>query len=481
MGKFLVEEEISLDVCDDGVDMGLFDVYVEGATDPSPAALERLAAVMSQRYGLPAGELQARLTKGRFRVKANVDDATAQTYVRDLEAVGARVTLVEARGGSTLPPPARPKPESKPPPHPITVSPRQRNESRGSYSISRNSSAGIPLPDDDLLPATPPSPTTPPPISPRTLSSNAVPPPRTSSPSLPPRNATPSAPPSTLPPRTSTPSVPPSALPPRTSSPSLPPQTALPPRAGASNPPANAPFASGLSAAFGESGPVDANAFDSLSVGSLDDNAPQVETSPVLPASIGPAAIKAAPKVDKPKDVPMDLFAPPEAQGGEFKVELAAEEIAHRERKRTPASAVPIAVPPSPTSPVLRPKLATERSAGVRMPSLADEAPRGRFAIGVIVSVVLGFVPATLVHSCREDAAFEKIDHHVATVQEQAATNAGSIPFAKLDEFRDEQLAKKKSERRNIAIVSLLIWGLAGAALGYVWFRRVPWDKLKFG
>lgn len=466
--------------------MGLFDVYVEGATDPSPAALQRLAEVMSQRYGLPAGELQARLTKGRFRVKANVDDATAQTYLRDLEAVGARVTLAEARGGSTLPPPTRPKPESKPPPHPITVSPRQRNESRGSYSISRNSSAGIPLPDDELLPAKP-SPTTPPPVTPRTLSANSVaaPPQRTSPSSLPPPTE-PRTISSPLPPRTSSPSLPPqtSPLPPRTMSSSIPPQTSpLPPRtAGPSNPPANTPFASGLSAAFGESGPVDAAAFDSLSVGSLDDNAPQVETSPVLPASIGPAAIKPAlPKADKPKDVPMDLFAPPESQGEEFKVELAAEEVSHRERKRTPA-AVPIAVPPSPSTPVLRPKgPQAERSAGVRMPSMSDEAPRGRFAAGVIVSVVLGFIPATFVQSCREEAAFDKIDSHVAAVQQQASTDsAAPIPFAKLDEFRDEQIAKKKSERRNIAIVSMLIWALGGAGIGYVWFRRVPWDKIKF-
>lgn len=215
-----------------------------------------------------------------------------------------------------------------------------------------------------------------------------------------------------------------------------------------------------------------------MSVDSLDDVAPaQVEPSPVLPASIGPAR-PSVPKVDKPKDVPVDLFAPPESQGEEFKVELAENP---RERKRTPAPAIPIPVGPSPSSPVLRPKVATERSAGVRLPSMADDQPRWRFAGGVIAAVVLGFVPATLVQSCREDAAFEKIDHHVATVQQQAATSSTSpVPFAKLDEFRDEQMAKKKSERRNIAIVSMLIWAFAGAGIGYVWFRRVPWDKIKF-
>jgi hypothetical protein len=55
----------------------MFHVYVEGAVDPSPDALKKLAEIMASRYGLPIADVTARLAKGRFRVKANVDRATA--------------------------------------------------------------------------------------------------------------------------------------------------------------------------------------------------------------------------------------------------------------------------------------------------------------------------------------------------------------------------------------------------------------------
>jgi hypothetical protein len=390
--------------------MAMFDVYVEGATEPTPQATQRLAEVMSQRYGLGAADLVARLSKGRFRVKANIDEDTANTYARDLEAVGARVTVTEARGTSTLPPP---RPGVSQPP----------------------SSRGLP--------------------------------------SQPPRPAPSSLPPASRPP----------------------PSSALPPRPIASVPPSNAPYASGLSAAFHENTPVPelgALDKDAFSVESLDGHADvELERSPMpdLPASIGPAA-KSATKSKPPKDVPIDMFAPPDAQDGELEMKLAADDTAHHDRRKlaTPATTVPAiaAVAPA-SSPMLRPKSTSlppqGATGGVRMASIAgeDQAPRWRFAAGVLASVVLGFIPANCVHGMREGSAFEKIDTEVATVQTQAASNTGSIPFAQLDTFRDEQRSRKKSERRNIAIVSMLIWALAGAGIGYVWFRRVPWDKIKFG
>lgn len=416
--------------------MAMFDVYVEGATDPSPQAVQRLAEVMSQRYGLPAAELVNRLARGRFRVKANVDEATAKTYAHDLEAVGARVILVESRGTSTLPPP---KPAIATPPEQ-----RPKSDSKGTYSYTRSSTP-------------------------------SVPPPATA------RNAAASLPPPNVP-RAPAPPLPPAGRPPP--SPSLPPRTP-----GTSAPPRNAPYASGLAAAFHENTPVpELGALDSgaLAVGSLDGQVElQVETSPSMPASIGPAMRPAVP--DRPKDVPVDLFAPPEAQATELKMELAVDEVAHRERKKlaTPANAVPVVAAHSPSSPVLRPKAPSIQpgTAGVRLPSSGDEeAPRWRFAAGVLAAVVLGFIPAHCVQGVRERSAFEEIDTHVATVQVQAASSASApVPFAQLDAFREEQRSRKKSERRNIAIVSMLIWALAGAGIGYLWFRRVPWDKIKFG
>ncbi|MEJ7601608.1 MAG: hypothetical protein WKG01_27140 [Kofleriaceae bacterium] len=74
--------------------MATFDVYVEGPADPE--AIQQLAAAMAARYGLPAAELVARLTTGRVRVTGNIDRETAETYARDLEAIGARATVASA-------------------------------------------------------------------------------------------------------------------------------------------------------------------------------------------------------------------------------------------------------------------------------------------------------------------------------------------------------------------------------------------------
>jgi hypothetical protein len=262
-------------------------------------------------------------------------------------------------------------------------------------------------------------------------------------------------------------------------------------------PPANQPYASGLSAAFHENTPVpELGALDSanLSVSSLDG---QVDKTPVVaPPSRVPAQMELAKPTAKPrpKDLPVDLFAPPEAQQAEMKMELAADEIAHRESRKkmaTPAVPEPIVNQP-PTSPVLRKKPVTTPPPNpgvVRMPSIdetespasTDEAPRWRFAAGVLASVVLGFIPAHCVASIRESSADEAIDAHVISVQAQAHQASAPIPYAQLDAFRAEQQAKKKSQHRNIALVSMLIWAVAGAGVGYVWFRRVPWDKIKFG
>ena len=76
--------------------MAAFHVFVEGATDGSPAGLSKLADAIAKHYGLPAADLLARLQKGRFRVKGNIDRATAETYARDLQRLGARCVIEEA-------------------------------------------------------------------------------------------------------------------------------------------------------------------------------------------------------------------------------------------------------------------------------------------------------------------------------------------------------------------------------------------------
>ena len=100
-----------------------FQVFVERAASPAPDALERLAAAMAERYGLPRNELEPRLRAGRFRVKSNVDRATAEKFAADLEKLGAIVSVTDLdgvaltrAGAAAAAPPPRAKPvDSKPP------------------------------------------------------------------------------------------------------------------------------------------------------------------------------------------------------------------------------------------------------------------------------------------------------------------------------------------------------------------------------
>ncbi len=401
--------------------MAAFHVFVEGATDGSASGLSRLATAIANHYGLPAADLLARLQKGRFRVKGNIDRATAETYVRDLERLGARCTIEEANAD--------------------------------------NSQRTTPIP----FPAVKPPADTPPA--------------RPSSSALPPRASTPPA------------NAPVSALPPRTSAPS----------ANTSN----TPFASGLSAAFsgetpaadlGALGRADA-AFSLSTVDGADDQKGAGDSfgPPAgggLPASIGPAPEKKpGAKPAKPKDEPLDMFAPPEMQGDEFKVDIAADEADPRKRASTPppiADAAPATssgkIPVTPASqklPTTRASLPSMQAPNVPVdvvaPSkfgpLGDE--RVRFAVGIFLAILIGFVPAHFVAKMREESAFETIDRKVIAAQQAADT---MDTYATLDRLRADQTARKESEKRNAAIIGFVVWGLVGAGLGFVWFKKIPWD-----
>jgi hypothetical protein len=100
---------------------------------------------------------------------------------------------------------------------------------------------------------------------------------------------------------------------------------------------------------------------------------------------------------------------------------------------------------------------------------------RARLIAGVVLAIVVGFLPAHLVAGMRERSAFGAIDSKVAAVQ-AAATAPDS--YAALDAFRAEQLDDKRGARRMIVLTSLLVWAAVGGVLAYVWFRRVPWDRL---
>ncbi|NVB77843.1 MAG: hypothetical protein HOV81_05555 [Kofleriaceae bacterium] len=379
----------------------MFHVFVEGATDGSPAGLQRLADAMSAHYGIPAPDLMARLSKGRFRVKGNTDRATADSYVRDLTRLGARCTIEEAQPAQRL----------------------------------------TPTPFPAMQPKAPPAPTTPPQ---------------------------------------------------RTSSPAI---------------PGGQQYQSGLAAAFSGEQPVaslgalegDNIPLSLSSVDGADDRSAPVSTSSFGPppdggmsASIGPPAAK--PKTDKiakqkPKDEPLDMFAPPDAQEAAFSVDIADDEkdFSARKRASTPPANVPVAPQPEPTQPLPRASTpAMRKSAPSIQPANEPIAPAPapkksglanpdhRFIAGVLLALGLGFVPAHFVGKMREESAYEAIDRKVIAAQQLAETPE---QYALLDKMRADQLAKKYSEKRNAAIIAILVWAVVAGGVAFVWFKKIDWER----
>ena len=130
--------------------------------------------------------------------------------------------------------------------------------------------------------------------------------------------------------------------------------------------------------------------------------------------------------------------------------------------------------------------MATASAAATLVTEAARPAPRRglrehfarwrvRFAVGILSAIVVGLVPAMLVSAMRESSAFSEIDHNVARLHAQAETYEA---WESLDPMRASQLERKRSSRRNATALAMVVWGVVGAGVAYVWFRRVPWQRL---
>ena len=256
-----------------------------------------------------------------------------------------------------------------------------------------------------------------------------------------------------------------------------------------------------------------------LSLSALDGGSP--EPAGVAPSAFEPPPVssgsglaRAVAQPARSMAEPVDPFAPPGGEAAEATVELADDELAHRARKRlsTPpavAEAAPAELvgagrptasdpsarrsrPPSSEPPVrwsLPPTASAAPRPAAPVAPHADPAPatwssaqlarlavpRVRLAAGVLLAVLLGFVPAAIVASIREDHAFRAIDAKVTAIQTAVDSDDS---YDALDAFRAEQLRDKRSARQRIALASMLIWAAAGGGLAYAWFKRVPWDRL---
>ena len=45
--------------------------------------------------------------------------------------------------------------------------------------------------------------------------------------------------------------------------------------------------------------------------------------------------------------------------------------------------------------------------------------------------------------------------------------------------LRADQLERKEAERRNAAIIAIVIWGAVASGIAFAWFRKIPWDSFE--
>jgi hypothetical protein len=179
-------------------------------------------------------------------------------------------------------------------------------------------------------------------------------------------------------------------------------------------------------------------------------------------------------------------------QGEEFQVNIAAdeEEFSARKRVSTPPPMATVSEGPTPerpssqkipTAPVARksqpslqvPNAPMATAVPSKLGPLGDE--RVRFAAGVLLAVLLGFVPAHFVAKMKEESASEEIDRKVRVAQMAAETPE---LYANLDRMRADQLDRKEGEHRNAAIIGFAIWALVGGGIAFAWFKKIPWDNI---
>ena len=253
-------------------------------------------------------------------------------------------------------------------------------------------------------------------------------------------------------------------------------------------------FASGLAAAFGaKSDEPDLGALGetsgSFALSALDGSddhpvepsgsfAPPGEAA-ALPASIGPA-IAAPASTPPPKPAATgDMFAPPDSE--EELVDLAVD-MADLKAQRTAATSTPpsmarsagrVSAPPpvagAPSAPVV-----PSKSFGDHLRAFAGNR-RARFAVGAVLAVLIGFLPAHLLASVRERSAYAEIDSELA---KQAAALRTTEAWQAFDQVRDSAHEEKLAEKHSIAITAVLLWAAVSAGFVFVWYRKIDWDRL---
>jgi hypothetical protein len=107
---------------------------------------------------------------------------------------------------------------------------------------------------------------------------------------------------------------------------------------------------------------------------------------------------------------------------------------------------------------------------------LARDA-RMRLAVGVLLALLVGFLPAHIISSVRESSKYTAIDEEVKAEYAQYALNPTTDAWRDLGSMRDEQRKAKVSARDGIAMTGVGVWLVSAGLLGFLWMRKLPWDR----
>jgi hypothetical protein len=179
-----------------------------------------------------------------------------------------------------------------------------------------------------------------------------------------------------------------------------------------------------------------------------------------------------------------DPFAPPTEGAEEEQLQLAADprEISLRTMQVPPIEELTAPAAPGPVEPAgpdTRPgglagaQAQLGRGVDAARRALRENA-RVRFAVGVLLALLLGFVPAHIYAVASEGSEYSALRKQVRDAYADARTTED---WQGLDQVRAGTLEVMASRRLHIAINASLVWAGVGALLAWVWFRKLPWPQ----
>ena len=99
---------------------------------------------------------------------------------------------------------------------------------------------------------------------------------------------------------------------------------------------------------------------------------------------------------------------------------------------------------------------------------------RPRFALGIALSLMLGFFIMSPIASSRESGRY---DEPMALLSESYAEADTILAWESLDARRTETRDTLQSRRSSLVVTSLMIWLVLSGLLAFLWLRVVDWSR----